>query len=59
LLPKGRKNIGYHLVAFVTVAIWGSTFVFTKMLLLKQKIRLFLCPFDYFAYFCTIKPIKH
>lgn len=25
--------MGYHLVAFVTVAIWGSTFVFTKMLL--------------------------
>ena len=24
----------YHLVAFVVVAIWGSTFVFTKMLLL-------------------------
>ena len=23
----------YHLVAFVTVAIWGSTFVFTKLLL--------------------------
>ncbi|MBQ9650968.1 MAG: EamA family transporter, partial [Prevotella sp.] len=23
----------YHLAAFVTVAIWGSTFVFTKMLL--------------------------
>ena len=26
-------NLKYHLVAFVTVAIWGSTFVFTKMLL--------------------------
>ncbi len=25
----------YHLVAFVTVAIWGSTFVFTKLLLLN------------------------
>ena len=24
----------YHLVAFIVVAIWGSTFVFTKMLLL-------------------------
>ena len=23
----------YHLVAFITVAVWGSTFVFTKMLL--------------------------
>ena len=26
-------NLKYHLVAFITVAIWGSTFVFTKMLL--------------------------
>lgn len=26
-------NLKYHFVAFVTVAIWGSTFVFTKMLL--------------------------
>jgi drug/metabolite transporter (DMT)-like permease len=25
--------VKYHLVAFITVAIWGSTFVFTKMLL--------------------------
>ena len=25
----------YHLVAFITVAIWGSTFVFTKLLLLS------------------------
>ena len=24
----------YHLVAFLVVAIWGSTFVFTKMLLM-------------------------
>ena len=30
----GKKGIG-HLMAFVTVAIWGSTFVFTKMLLLN------------------------
>ena len=29
---KGESWI-YHLVAFVTVAIWGSTFVFTKLLL--------------------------
>ncbi|MCR5513568.1 MAG: DMT family transporter [Prevotella sp.] len=28
------KYIG-HLVAFITVAIWGSTFVFTKMLLIN------------------------
>lgn len=27
-------NILYHFVAFIVVAIWGSTFVFTKMLLL-------------------------
>ena len=27
-------NLKYHLVAFLIVAIWGSTFVFTKMLLL-------------------------
>ena len=25
----------YHFVAFLTVAIWGSTFVFTKILLLN------------------------
>ena len=28
-----NKVIGYHLAAFVTVVIWGSTFVFTKILL--------------------------
>ena len=28
------KSLKYHLVAFLVVAIWGSTFVFTKMLLL-------------------------
>ena len=27
------KSWFYHLVAFITVAIWGSTFVFTKLLL--------------------------
>ena len=31
-MGKGNNGV-YHLVAFVTVAIWGSTFVFTKMLL--------------------------
>lgn len=30
---RGGKLV-YHLVAFIVVAIWGSTFVFTKMLLL-------------------------
>ena len=29
-----NSTLGYHLVAFLVVAIWGSTFVFTKMLLL-------------------------
>ena len=29
-----RSHWQYHLVAFVVVVIWGSTFVFTKMLLL-------------------------
>ena len=32
-MKSRNNNLGYHLVAFVTVAIWGSTFVFTKMLL--------------------------
>ena len=31
---SGRLSILYHAVAFVVVAIWGSTFVFTKLLLL-------------------------
>ncbi len=32
---KSNNRLIYHLVAFITVAIWGSTFVFTKMLLLN------------------------
>ena len=32
-MKSRSSDIGYHLVAFVTVAIWGSTFVFTKLLL--------------------------
>ena len=32
-MKSKSNNLGYHLVAFVTVAIWGSTFVFTKLLL--------------------------
>ena len=31
-----RNTWGYHLLAFVIVAIWGSTFVFTKTKLLLQ-----------------------
>jgi drug/metabolite transporter (DMT)-like permease len=30
-----NRVILYHVVAFLTVVIWGSTFVFTKMLLLE------------------------
>lgn len=33
-MPHNTKFLG-HLVAFLTVAIWGSTFVFTKLLLLS------------------------
>ena len=33
-LIRRLKRLKYHLVAFLTVAIWGSTFVFTKLLLL-------------------------
>lgn len=34
LMKKMKNgNLTYHLVAFVVVAIWGATFVFTKMLL--------------------------
>ena len=32
---KSNNRLFYHFVAFVVVAIWGSTFVFTKMLLLN------------------------
>ena len=28
-----KREFWYHFVALLTVAIWGSTFVFTKMLL--------------------------
>lgn len=33
-MPYNNKFLG-HLVAFLTVSIWGSTFVFTKLLLLS------------------------
>ena len=32
---KSNNRLFYHLVAFIVVAIWGSTFVFTKLLLLS------------------------
>lgn len=37
-MKKGMKTTGrwvYHVVAFLVVAVWGSTFVFTKLLLLS------------------------
>ncbi len=34
-MPEKRNKYWGHFWAFVTVAIWGSTFVFTKMLLLN------------------------
>ncbi len=30
-----NSNIFYHLIAFLTVAIWGTTFVSTKVLMLN------------------------
>ncbi len=33
--PTSNSNFLYHLVAFVTVAIWGTTFVSTKVLMLN------------------------
>lgn len=32
---KNHSLITYHIVAFLVVAVWGSTFVFTKLLLLN------------------------
>lgn len=32
-MKSRSSNLGYHFVAFIVVAIWGSTFVFTKLLL--------------------------
>ena len=37
-----NSNIFYHLVAFLTVAIWGTTFVSTKVLMLCFNHRRFL-----------------
>ena len=30
---SAHANLLYHVVAFVTVAIWGSTFISTKLLI--------------------------
>ena len=34
-MPKANNNIFYPLVAFLTVAIWGTTFVSTKVLMIN------------------------
>ena len=34
-MMEGKNRWVYHAVAFLVVAIWGSTFVFTKLLLLS------------------------
>ena len=34
-MPKTNNNIFYHLVAFLTVAIWGTTLVSTKVLMIN------------------------
>jgi len=55
------KHIGYHLLAIVTIAIWGVTFVNTKVLLQHglQPLEIFLLRFIV-AYLCiwTISPRK-
>lgn len=35
LMAQNNYNIYYHIVAFMTVAIWGTTFVATKVLMLQ------------------------
>ena len=53
------KNIGYHVLAVITIAIWGVTFVNTKVLLQQglQPMEIFLLRFIV-AYLCiwTISP---
>ena len=36
-MKQNNSNLLYHLVAFITVAIWGTTFVSTKVLLTLTK----------------------
>ena len=55
------RHLGYHLLALVTIAIWGVTFVNTKVLLQHglQPMEIFLLRFIV-AYLCiwTISPRK-
>ncbi len=52
-----RNTWGYHLLAFVIVAIWGSTFVFTKLLLQASlsPAHIFTLRFT-IAYLCSSTP---
>ena len=57
------KHLGFHLLAILTIAIWGITFINTKILLLQglQPMEIFLLRFIV-AYLCiwpiTPKTIK-
>ncbi|MBE6260498.1 MAG: DMT family transporter [Prevotella sp.] len=59
-----ERRILYHMVAFLVVAIWGSTFVFTKLLLLggfspAQIFTLrFLIAYAVLLIFCLWKGIR-
>ena len=46
-MMEPNHKILYHLAAFLTVAIWGSTFIFTKLLLLNglSPAQIFTCRF--------------
>ena len=33
MLSSRRPSVGYHILALVTIAVWGTTFVSTKVLL--------------------------
>ena len=55
-MPKTNNNIFYHLVAFLTVAIWGTTFVSTKVLMINglspAQIFTLRFPMAYVLMFC-------
>lgn len=59
-----QKQILYHAVAFIVVVIWGSTFVFTKLLLLgglspAQIFTLrFIIAYALLLVFCLFKGIR-
>ena len=55
-----RNTWGYHLLAFVIVAIWGSTFVFTKLLLQASlsPAHIFTLRFSIAYLLLLLKPTK-